>query len=67
MFGTVARIKDPGGYGFIQTSDGESDTFFHCSVLDGLEFGPRLVERRVEFEVMQTERGRKAINVRPAH
>jgi cold shock protein len=65
MLGTIVKVM-AGGYGFIQPDDGSGNTFFHCSSLDALEFSDQLLELRVQFESMNTERGPKATFVRAA-
>jgi CspA family cold shock protein len=65
MQGTICAIKTTGGFGFIARPDGE-DIFFHASDLINLVFEERLLEQRVQFEIVDTERGPRARNVRPA-
>ena len=65
MTGTVKAINER-GFGFIGMAGGP-DCFFHRSDLhESLEFDERLIERRVTFETVETERGMRAANVRPA-
>jgi cold shock CspA family protein len=56
--GSVDRVIEDGGYGFIRAEDG-SDTFFHTSALLGLGF-EGLTGQSVYFTSVQTERGRQA-------
>jgi cold shock protein len=54
---------DPGrGYGFVAADDGGDDIFLHASVFDGdpYELIPGLA---LEFQVMASDRGRKAFAV----
>ena len=62
--GIVKNIVLDRGFGFIG-SPGQRDIFFHCSQLVALDFDEQLLERRVSFEVATTEKGPRAINVRP--
>lgn len=61
--GEVKFYKSDSGYGFIVRDDGEGDVFFHIKQLrttglESLESG-----EKVSFEVEQTERGSRAVNV----
>jgi CspA family cold shock protein len=62
MIGTVRRFDDARGWGFIG-ADGGPDYFVHHSAI--LADGHRILleGQRVEFDIEQTERGPKAINV----
>jgi len=60
--GTVKRWLSMRGYGFITTEDGK-DVFVHNSEIQGknsLKEG-----EKVEFEVIDTGRGPKAVKVKP--
>lgn len=66
--GTVRRLMQYRGFGFIARR-GEPDLFFHFSaVAPGIGFDESLHGRRVEFDVEHDKRsGRlQAVNVRPA-
>ena len=66
--GTVASLKLEKGFGFISVAAAKRMLFFHIKSLDrSLPFDATLMQRRVEFEVFQTENGPRAENVRPAH
>lgn len=59
--GTVKWFNAVKGYGFIEPSDGSQDLFVHHSNILGdrpLEMG-----ERVQFEVEQTPKGLKALQV----
>ncbi len=61
MKGKVSRWLLGRGYGFIKPDEGENDVFVHHSELKGavdLEEG-----QRVEFEVQDSPRGPRAVNV----
>ena len=64
--GFVTALKLERGFGFIGQEGGQ-DVYFHSSELTGgLEFDARLQGQRVQFNVMKSERGPRAIGVRPA-
>jgi CspA family cold shock protein len=64
--GTIINIIVGKGYGFIHERTGQPDIFFHANELNGLEFDERLKERRVQFDVVQTDKGPRACNVQAA-
>ncbi len=66
MHGTIVSIRLDKGFGFIFTKVGEPDIFFHCNDLVELPFDEQLHERRVEFDVIGTAKGDRAVNVRVA-
>lgn len=63
MLGKVKRFNGEKGYGFIKTENGK-DLFFHYSELQ-ME-GYKTVEpgQNVEFEVIETEKGLRAVNIK---
>jgi cold shock protein len=58
--GRVKRYERNSGFGFIDTPEG--DLFVHHTALKDREF--LLVGQQVEFEVEQSDRGPRAVNVR---
>lgn len=65
MQGTIVYIHVGRGFGFIAPSSGAKDLFFHMSDLaDDLPFDDQLQERRVEFDVIHTDKGPRATAVR---
>jgi CspA family cold shock protein len=59
--GTVKRWLNGRGYGFIGVDDRETDVFVHNSDIEGR---PSLrVGERVEFDIEETDRGPRAVNV----
>lgn len=62
--GTVKWFDDTRGFGFISGDDGR-DYFVHHSNIVMTGFKKLLESQRVEFEVEESEKGRKAINVVP--
>ena len=64
MQGVVKWFNPTKGFGFITPTEGTSDVFVHYSDIEG-EGYKRLTEGdRVEFEVIQGDRGQKATNVK---
>lgn len=64
--GTVKWFSDQKGYGFIDLGEGEKDLFVHRSNIQPCPTcnGRRLNEGEVvEFEVVEDDRGQRAVNV----
>lgn len=64
MRGTVKWFNKERGYGFI-TSDEGTDYFVHFSGISGSGFRSLESDDVVEFDLKETERGMKAVNVTP--
>jgi len=62
MQGTVKWFNEAKGYGFISTDEG-NDVFVHFSAILGEGFKTLAEGQRVEFEVVQGEKGPQAANV----
>lgn len=62
--GTITAVKDK--YGFIACAGFPKDVFFHAEDLDGIEFGPHLLNMNVTFEVSDSGKGPRAQRVRAA-
>ncbi len=60
--GTVKWFNDAKGYGFIQQDNGP-DVFVHFSAITGDGYKSLAEGQRVEFEVVNGEKGPKAANV----
>jgi cold shock protein len=60
--GTVKWFNAEKGFGFIETSNG-NDVFVHFSAITGDGFKSLEEGQRVEFEVVQGNRGPQAANV----
>ncbi len=63
MIGTVKWFNEKKGYGFITPENGESDVFVHFTDLEGSGFKTLNEGEQVEFEIAQSDRGPKAVNV----
>jgi CspA family cold shock protein len=61
--GTVKWFNDDKGFGFITRDDGEKDVFCHHSVIQGQGFKSLPEGQKVEFDVVQGEKGPAAENV----
>ncbi|MCL5291645.1 MAG: cold shock domain-containing protein [Actinobacteria bacterium] len=65
MLGTVKWFSAEKGYGFIEREDGD-DVFVHFSAIDMDGFRTLEEGQKVEFEIVQGERGPQAANVKKA-
>lgn len=61
--GTVKWFDDKKGYGFITVEDEGGDCFVHYSAIKGSGFRSLSQGDRVEFDVVQGEKGPAAANV----
>jgi CspA family cold shock protein len=61
--GTVKWFNDSKGYGFLTRDDGEKDVFVHHSAIQGEGFKSLMEGQRVEFDVVQGDKGPAAENV----
>jgi CspA family cold shock protein len=60
--GTIRHLIRDRGYGFIQTEEWP-DLFFHTNDLQGVAFESLTEGQQLEFEIMPTSKGPKAVNV----
>lgn len=61
--GTVKWFNDSKGFGFLTRDDGEKDVFVHYSAIQGDGFRSLTEGQRVEFEVVDGQKGPAAENV----
>jgi CspA family cold shock protein len=64
MTGTVKWFNDAKGFGFITRDDGQKDCFVHHSGIQGQGFKSLAEGERVEFDVVQGQKGPAAENVK---
>ncbi len=62
--GKIKTLKN--GFGFISPDDGGKDLFFHATELAGVEFASLSEGMLVVYETMESDKGPKAVQVRPA-
>ncbi len=62
--GTVKWFNDAKGFGFVTPDDGGGDLFAHFSAINMSGYKSLKEGQRVSFEVVQSERGRQASNIR---
>ena len=63
--GTVKWFNDQKGFGFITREDGEKDCFVHHSAIQTEGFRTLIEGQKVEFDVVDGEKGPAASNVTP--
>lgn len=65
MKGIVKWFNDSKGYGFIKPLDNmEKDIFIHYSDIQKTGFKSLIENTTVEFDLQETDKGLKAVNVR---
>lgn len=63
MTGSIKTLTEK-GFGFITPEGGDKDVFFHMSSLsDGMDFNDLKVGDTVSFDVEDSEKGPRAVNV----
>ncbi len=65
MNGTIKTLTDR-GFGFITAEGQEKEVFFHSTSLTGVTFDDLKVGDSVTFEIEQSEKGPRAVNVQKA-
>ncbi len=61
LTGKVAWFSAPKGFGFITREDGQGDIFVHFTALTEMDGYKQLIkDQRVEFDVVQGEKGLQA-------
>ena len=63
MKGTIKKVIQQRGFGFIAAEDGK-EIFFHRSALAGGDFDSLQEGASVEFDVEQSPKGERAANVK---
>jgi CspA family cold shock protein len=63
MKGTIKTLVVEKHFGFITPEDGSKDVFFHESGLQGVQFSELKSGDVVSFDVEESEKGPRAINV----
>ena len=61
--GTVKWFNDDKGFGFITPEDGSKDCFVHHSAIQGTGFKSLTEGQKVQFDVVQGQKGPAAENV----
>ena len=60
--GTIARLMDK-GFGFIAIEGQDKDLFFHMNELQNTDFDSLKEGDNLEFEVVDGEKGKSAVNI----
>lgn len=63
--GTVKWFNAEKGYGFIEVDGGGDDVFVHWKSIDSTGFRSLDENQRVEFDVVEGQKGMQAESVRP--
>ena len=65
--GTIKKLVEDRGFGFIKSDTPEGDEcFFHMSELQRLRFEDLVPGQRVAFDTEDSDRGPRAVRIRPA-
>ncbi len=63
--GKVKWFNDQKGFGFIQADEGGPDVFVHHTAIKAEGFRSLAEGQAVEFEVQSSDKGPKAVDVKP--
>ncbi|HLC69932.1 MAG TPA: cold shock domain-containing protein [Patescibacteria group bacterium] len=63
MQGTIKNLVNEKHFGFIAVEGGEKDIFFHETALNGVQFSDLKVGETVSFDVEDSDKGPRAVNV----
>ena len=63
MKGTIKTMIAEKNFGFITPEDGSKAVFFHATGISGIEFTELQTGDAVNFDVEQSEKGPRAVNV----
>ncbi|MEH1796895.1 MAG: transcription antiterminator/RNA stability regulator CspE [Nostoc sp.] len=63
--GVVKWFNESKGFGFITPEDGSKDVFVHFSAIQSEGFKTVSEGQRVEFEIVEGQKGPSAVNVKP--
>lgn len=66
LTGTIKWFDKKKGFGFVGRDDGEKDVFVHATDLRASSAGEPDEGDRMQFEIKDTPRGLKAINLKPS-
>lgn len=64
MKGKVKWFNESKGFGFATPEDGSKDVFVHFSAIQGNGFKTLAENDTIEFDVEQSDKGPRAVNVR---
>jgi len=64
VLGKVKWFNDQKGYGFISKDDGSGDVFAHFSAIESEGFKTLAEGEAVEFDVVDSDKGPKAANIK---
>lgn len=65
MIGTIKKLTDK-NFGFIAKEEGGNDLFFHANNLVDVEFDALQEGDKVEFEIIETQKGQAADQIKKA-
>ncbi len=63
MQGTIKNVVSDKHFGFIAVEGEQKDIFFHETALNGVQFSDLKVGDTVSFDVEDSEKGPRAVNV----